>query len=145
MKVYSSLYRSAKGFTLLELMVTVVVIGVGLLGVLLSNTYIQRASEATYERVVATQDAHRVIELMRNTSANGNFPGNVTGAYPQGGTVAGFNNLPQENVTVTYVNPVADPLDITVTTTWRELGIRNTDTNGVPIRVQLRTLMTKRN
>lgn len=127
-----------KGFTLLELMIAVVVIGLGLLGMLLANTYIQTTSEAAHERMTATQDAHQVIELMRNVSATGNFPGNVTGAYPNGGTVSGFTNLSGEAVTVAYTDPTADPLDITVTASWLELGRRNVST-------QLRTLMTKRN
>ena len=126
-----------KGFTLLELMIAVVLMGLGLLGMLLANTYIQRTSEAAYERMVATQDAHRVIELMRNVSSNGNFPANVTGTYPSGAAVPGFTNLTGEQVVVAYANSLADPLDITVTTLWLELGRRNTT-------VQLRTLMTKR-
>ena len=72
--------------------------------------------------MVATQDAHRVLELMRNTSATGNFPGNVTNAYPPGGNIAGFNSLDGEQVAVTYADPTTDPLDITVTTSWREGG-----------------------
>ena len=136
--------RSAKknqilsgGFTLIELMIAVVVIGLGLLGMVMANTVIQTTSEAAYERMVATQDAHRTIELMRNASMTGNFPQNVTGAFPNGAAAAGFNNLTGEQVAVTYGNVQADPLDITVTTTWLERGRRNTST-------QLRTLMTKR-
>lgn len=125
------------GFTLLEVMIAVIVIGVGLLAMLLANTAIQRTSEAAYERMVATQDAHRVIELMRNTSLNGNFPGNVTATYPNGAAVPGFNNLTGEQVVVAYVNTTVDPLDLTITTHWLELGRRNTS-------LQLRTLMTRR-
>lgn len=129
--------RGMKGFTLFELMVAVVLIGVGLLGMLLANTYVQKTSEAANERIVATQDAHRVIELMRNASASGTFPANVTSAYPNGGTVPGFANLTGEQVVVTYASSSADPLDIMVTTNWLELGRRGTST-------QLRTLMTRR-
>ena len=107
------------------------------MGLLLANVNIQKVSDAGYERVVATQDAHRVLELIRNASASGNFPGNVTAVYPNGGIVRGFNNLNSEQIAVTYANPLANPLDITVTASWREGGRRSAS-------VQLRTLMTQR-
>ena len=125
-------------FTLLELMIALILVGMGLGGMLMANTYVQKTSEAAHERMVATQDAHRVIELMRNTSATGTFPNNVLVAYPAGGSVPGFTNLSGENVVVTYPAIGNDLLDILVTTNWLELGRRNTS-------AQLRTLMTKRN
>jgi len=129
--------KRARGFTLIELLVAVVVMGFGLLALLLANTYIQQASERAYERMVAVQDAGRAAELIRDASVNGNFPANVTAAFPNGGAVAGFNNLTAEQVVVNYRNTNADPLDITVTTTWLEQGRRNSS-------FQLRTLMTQR-
>lgn len=134
---YNSEPRGCAGFTLVELLISILLIAVGLLGMVLANTYIQKTSETAYERMVATQDAHRVIEMIRNVSQTGNFPSNVTGAFPSGAAVPGFSNLSGEAVVVTYANPAADPLDLTVTTTWREQGLRTTST-------QLRTLMTQR-
>lgn len=125
------------GFTLFELVVTLFIICTGMLGFILSNINIQKVSDYSYEKVVAAQDAHRVLELMRNASATGNFPRNVTSAFPNGSNVAGINNLSGEQVSVIYADPLADPLDITVTTNWREGGRRNTS-------FQLRTLMTQR-
>ena len=129
--------RRSKGFMLLEVMIALAVIGLGLLGVMLTNVNVQKMSELGYERVVATQDAHRVLELVRNASATGNFPSNVTQAFPNGGRIAGFSNLIGEQVVVTYANPTTDPLDIMVTASWLEGGRRNTS-------IQLRTLMTQR-
>ena len=122
---------------MIELMVSIIVIGFALLAVLLANTAIQQASERARERMIATQDAHRVVELIRNASVNGNFPANAVTAFPNGGAVAGFSNLTNEQVVASYANTAADPLNITVTTTWLELGRRN-------VSVQLRTLMTQR-
>ena len=127
----------AQGFALLEVLFGLFIVGLGLMGLLLANVNIQKVSDAGYERVVATQDAHRVLELIRNASASGNFPGNVTAVYPNGGIVRGFNNLNSEQIAVTYANPLANPLDITVTASWREGGRRSAS-------VQLRTLMTQR-
>ena len=127
-----------KGFTLVELMVSLGVLVVGLLGILLANTYTEKASQGAYERMVTLQDAHRAIELMRSASATGDFPTNVTSAFPNEARVTGFNNLSGEQVIVTYPDSKADPLDLTVTTSWKERGVRN-------FSIRLRTLMTKRN
>ena len=125
------------GFTLLEVLIAMMVLGFGLLAMLMGNTYTQQASERIYERMIAAQDASRVIEQMRDASINGNFPANVTTTFPNGVAVAGFNNLMGEQVVATYANPNADPLDITVTTSWLERGRRNTS-------LQLGMLMTQR-
>lgn len=113
------------------------VIAVGLLALLLANTTSRQMGEGASERVVALGDAQRVVELMRSTSATGAFPANVTAAYPNLAAVMGFNNLTNEQVSVSYADATADPLDITVTVGWRARGIRNAST-------RLRTLMTKR-
>lgn len=122
---------------MIELLVSIFVISIALLAMLLANSYIQKRSEQSYEELVATQDAHRAIELMRNTASTGTFPGNVIAAYPDGGAVAGYNNLRSEQVTVSYASTTSDPLDVTVTTNWSGQGVRNRT-------AQLRTLMTQR-
>lgn len=125
------------GFTMLELLIAILILGFGLLAVLLGNTYTQQASEKNYERMIAAQDASRVIESLRDASVNGNFPANVVAAYPNGVAVGGFNNLTNELISVNYTSTTSDPLDITVTTSWRERGRRN-------MSFQLKTLMTQR-
>ena len=118
-------------------MITMAVLVVTLLGFMGANTAVQQSSAAAFERAVAVQDANQVIERMRNTAAAGTFPANVTGLFPNGGAVNGFNTLTSELIIVTYVNPAANPLDATVTVRWLEKGVRNVDTS-------LRTLITQR-
>ena len=129
--------KQSKGFTLLELMIAMFILTVGLLGILLTNTTSKNASVRMNERILALQDAQRVIELMRSTSSVGNFPGNVTNAYPNGSPILGFDTLTNEAISVDYTDIEADPLDVTVNVTWSELGTRDATT-------QLRTLITQR-
>lgn len=136
-------HQVSEGFTFVELLPSIVVIGLALLGMLAANTYIQRTSDLAHEQMVAMLHAHRVIERMREASSTGAFPSNVTSAFPNGialsdfTSVAGEQVLTGEQVVVTYADSNSDPLDITVRTDWQALGARSAT-------VQLRTLMTQR-
>ncbi len=134
MRIYP---KNQKGFTFVELMIALFIVALVITGYIGANVVIQRNSEEAFERTAATQDAHRVIERMRNTAQTGTFPGNVTAAFPQGDAVAGFANLTGEQVTVAYVSTTADPLDATVTVAWTS-GTQRAMTTA------LRTLITQR-
>lgn len=130
-----------KGFTFIEVLYASAILVVALLAILGANTYIRRANQATYERTVATQEAHSVLEQMRdmaNLLQPNTFPRNVTNTWQGRPTQIGNAYLPNGSYTVAFIDPNADPLDAIVTVTWRELGVRNAS-------VQLRSLLTRRN
>ena len=147
--------QSETGFTLVEVMITVAVVALALLGLGGASILIQQKSVGLFERSVAIQDTNQVLERMRQivndpctccgtTACTGvgtctSFPSCLTAQYPNNGTVAGFSNLTSESVAVSYVSSTANPLDATVTTTWTERGVR---TNS---REAIRTYITKRN
>ena len=128
---------SEKGLTLIEMMITILVMAGVLISILTANSAISQTSEGVYQRLFAVQDANQVIERMRNTAVTGAFPGNVTAVYPNNGTVAGFSTLTNETVTVVYANAASNPLDVTVTVSYSENGRRTTNT-------ALRSLITQR-
>ncbi len=130
-------FQNEKGFTLVEVMITAFVVVTILVGFLGSATAIQSANQAAYERNIALQDANQVIEQLRNTAATGTFPSNVTTAYPNGGTVAGYTSLTNEAVRVTYASTTANPLDVRVTVSYSENGNRT-------MSVSLRSYITQR-
>ena len=111
------LHRKA-GFTLIELMIALVVVTVVIVSYIGANILAQRNTEEMHERTLAIQDANRVIEQMRNISRTGTFPGNVLTAYPNNSTPSRFRNLDQEAITISYVSPTANPLDVTITVAW---------------------------
>lgn len=129
--------RRTDGFTLIELMITMAVIVLALVGYIGANSAIQRSDEAAFERSVALQDANRVLEQIRNAAASGTFPQNVTSAFPNASTVAGFTSLTNQQVLVSYADTSADPLDVTVTVTWQRSGLRS-------VSAALRSLVTQR-
>ena len=134
------LNQAERGFTFIELLITIGVVALALLAVVGTNMTIQQTSEVAFERTTALQDANEVIEQMRNAAsgAPAAFQATVmnagTAAVATAGTLPASHN---EVITITYVDTAADPLDATVTVSWNERGLR-------PVSVSIRTLFTRR-
>lgn len=124
-----------RGLTLVEAVIAMAVVALAILACIAANIKVQHSAEATFERMAAIQDAHQVLEQMRNAANNGSFPTNVTSAF--NGNVTGFSNLSDEQMEVTYADANANPLDTTVTVTWQENGLRT-------VSKSLRSLITPR-
>lgn len=129
--------REERGFTLVEVMITMAV-SVLFIGFLLgSNILIQKANTISHQKTLALQDATQVLERIRNASENGLFPNNVLAAFPNNGTVAGFSNMTDETVQVRYVSTTANPLDVQITVNW-------TDESNHPVSYSLNSLVAQR-
>ncbi len=115
--------RETKGFTLIEVVVSTFVLAVGilsLLGTFLSGLILVESSR---NRSVAAADARAVFEEMRRLS--GTSLAQVTAQnWSTWGRNAGLTALPNEQITVAFRNPAADPVEATVTVRWQE---RNRD------------------
>ncbi|GEM_PF-1524371 len=117
--VSSFLKGNAKGFTLIEVVVSTLIVAVGivaLLGAFLSGLILVESGRGT---AVASADARAVFEEMRRLSAGGIGP--VTArdwaAWSRG---AGLTTLQNEAVSVRFRNPAVDPVEATVTVSWSE-------------------------
>lgn len=127
--------KNEKGFTLIEIMITTIVVALVILGFVGATTSVQKVNQAAYERSVSFQDANRVVEQMRDAAASGTFPSNVTSSFS--GAVSGFSSLTNQTVTVSYADASADPLDATVTVSYLENGTRAVSNS-------IRTFITQR-
>ncbi|MBN1688746.1 MAG: hypothetical protein JW893_06560 [Candidatus Omnitrophica bacterium] len=129
------------GFTLVEVVFTVCIVVVALLGIMSANTTAERSSEAAFEKSLAAQDANRVIELLRDAANTGSSPAFQTDVQnAESAAIAAAASMPaglNESITVNYDDVSADPLDITVTVSWDMNGVRT-------VSIALRTLLTKR-
>ncbi len=107
-----------RGFTLVELLLALMVTVPALLTLMGLIAYNTRVAETSRGIMAAMQDAHTVIERMRDVSEQG--LDQVTTTYPDGEAVAGFASLPNEQIIVDYTDTGVDPLAVTVTVTWRD-------------------------
>jgi len=124
--------NTPEGFTLIELMIALVVVSVVIVGYVGANIMAQRNTEDMHERTVAIQDANRLIERMRSAGRDAvSFPADLVAEFPQYPDPITefneasqtekpvFNNLTNEKTTVAYDNPGENPLDATITITWK--------------------------
>ena len=109
-----------KGFTIIEVLFAIAILVPVCFAVIGINFYMTRAADSARMTITALQDAHTVIERIRDASRQG--LNRVTTNFPDGQAVPGFANLTNEQIVVDYANPAADPLATTVTATWTDGG-----------------------
>ena len=130
---------SKKGFSLIELMISAAILIAALLPVLVLFYNYLVVMEISRNTTIAVNDASFVLESMRSTDPF--TTNNVVAAYPAGVDLAdriGPRKLRNETVVVSYQNPAADPLVITMTVSWQdEVKIRNRSFSAT-------TMMTQR-
>jgi prepilin-type N-terminal cleavage/methylation domain-containing protein len=106
-----------QGFTLVEIMMVCILLA----GVIVSFFYMIQVGFALVEKlstsVIALNDAGSIIENMRNIDPLS--VANLTTAYPDGASIAGFAHLNNEAVTVNYEDLSADPIKVYVRVTWQ--------------------------
>lgn len=64
---------SAAGFTLIEVMIAVLVMGIGLLAFALLQTMNVRFTKSAQQRTVATNLAYEIIDIMRSQRSRGSY------------------------------------------------------------------------
>jgi len=130
--------NNKKAFTLAELMIaTAVMVGVAVPVLWLFLNYLI-LMDMNKNTTIAINDASCILENIRNVDPF--TPSNVTVNYPQGQDLSGRigpKKLRNEAIYVTYQNPGADPLTITVTVNWQdEVKIRNRSLSFATIMTQ---------
>jgi len=80
--------RGMRGLSLIEVLVSVVVIGIGLLGIAAMQSLALRGAQSSLESSQATIQTNAIIEAMRANSVNANAYNGTWAAPPAGATVA---------------------------------------------------------
>lgn len=116
-----------KGFSLMEVMFAMLIFAVASVWLMGFYASTARLNEQSRNLTQAMNDAKILMEAIRDTAQTGGLTGaaGVTGVFPAGqdlGPANGLTGLRNERVAVTYANPAADPLSVTVQVTWDEFG-----------------------
>jgi hypothetical protein len=79
------------------------------------------------QRNTAIRNCTTVISQMREVRDDNvdNFPDAITAEWPDAGMIDGAGTLPQETIDVDYVNPNANPIEVTVRSQWVDLRGRS--------------------
>jgi prepilin-type N-terminal cleavage/methylation domain-containing protein len=122
--------KKTQAFTLVELMVTVFILSVSMAALMEGFAALLYLVDTSREETVASADLRNMLERIKATSfdqtttrfPNGTIDGPVSARY---WTLIGNYTLKNENVTVSYVNPAVDPLEIRVMVQWRDTRGKN--------------------
>lgn len=139
--------RVSGGFTLIEVTVSMLLVAIGMVALWSAIVSGLMLVESGRNLTQANGDARIVLEEMRRLAATALTQVTATNwvnwaADPNGGNLTNPQTrtnpppLSNEAVSVTYVNPLADPLTATVTLSWVE--------KGRPKSIPITTLLTRR-
>jgi len=108
------------GFSLVELMISAAILVAAILPIFMLFYYYLITMETSRNTTIAVSDAASILESMRSTnpftiaSVVNNYSGDVTGK------IGYITKLKTEVVTVSYSDPNADPLEVTVRVDWND-------------------------
>lgn len=113
------------GFTLVEVLVSMSIIvfsAVAIIQFYLSSIYL---SQVNKEEAIATTHLTNIMEAIKCTPFNNitvDFPNGVAGGTTNNNytNLVGGYVLGNEQITVSYINPNSDPLEITASATWKD-------------------------
>jgi len=110
-------WTRAGGFTLLEVMIALAVLTVSLLGCYAMILSCVTLSHTSRETNIAMFDLEAALEQVISTPFD-----DIPIAFPDGEPVAEFNglHLADELITISYVDPDAEPLEIAAAIAWTD-------------------------
>ncbi len=124
--------RRAAGFSLIEVLVTMVVVALGLLGFAALQTNSLKSNRVAMQRSTATIMASDIMDRIRANRSNAADYALTLGEDPTTGTVAGDDldawrgnlstSLPQGTGSVGVAGDAAGGFDVTVTVQWSEVA-----------------------
>ncbi len=117
-----------KGLTLAELMITVFILTVGILSAMVFYINAMRATEYAGDITEATSHAEYVLEEMYTQPSLANIT-----AMNWVNWVIPVKSLPAEQISVSFVNALTDPMDVTVNVIWT----RHQRQSSVTLRTQM--------
>jgi prepilin-type N-terminal cleavage/methylation domain-containing protein len=122
--------RNSAGFTLIELTVAIAIFAIVLGTAAQALVSYHATIHLQHQRNVATQNCKAILSQMRNVrnQAGAQFPNIITGTWADGQPVEGAGTMRGEQVVVTYTDVNANPLEVTVRSTFPDMRGRQVTT-----------------
>ncbi len=135
----SAKWTATAGMTLLEVTFAMASLAIVMAGAAQGLVTYHEHMELQRQRTTAMESCRTVISQMRTIrDANINdFPNAILAVFPDETAVAGFGALTNQQVTVDYADPGANPLAANVICTWSDL-------RGRPVTFTMTSLITDR-
>jgi prepilin-type N-terminal cleavage/methylation domain-containing protein len=115
--------QSQGGLTLVEIMITILILSVGILSSLLYFTTISASNELARNLTTATTHAEYILEEMRLRPSLSNITGTDWHTWASGQSIL---SLGSETINVTYTNATAVPLAVSTVVSWQgRTGAKN--------------------
>lgn len=129
--------QKKEGFTLVELVVAMSIFTVVLGATAQALVSYYAALDLQNQRNTAIRNCTTVISQMRELRDDNpnDFPDAITAEWPDSAVIDGAGTLHQEQIDVDYVNPNANPLEVTVRSRWVDL-------QGRPMSLSVTTMLT---
>jgi len=132
-------WSGTTGLTLLEVTFAMASLAIVMAGAAQTLVTYHEHMELQRQRTNALESCRTVISQIRTIrDANTNdFPNAIFAVFPDDMAVPGFTALTNQQVSVDYTNPAANPLEVTVNCTWSDL-------RGRPVNFNLTSMITDR-
>lgn len=121
-------HSGRKGFTLIEIAITTLILAVAFISLMLALTYGMVLLESSRNMTQAGVDARALIEEMRRTCTSGGLAQVTATNWTTWGSTNGLTALDNEAIAVSYVDAAADPLEVTITVSWTERSRNRSET-----------------
>ncbi|MFA5060303.1 MAG: prepilin-type N-terminal cleavage/methylation domain-containing protein [Candidatus Omnitrophota bacterium] len=108
-----------RGLSLAELLVAVFILAIGVLSAVMFFANAIASTEFANNITIATSHAEHILEEMRTRSSLSNITSTNWSTWGQDD---GMITLPSETISVTYTNPLANPLEAAVAIGWTKSG-----------------------
>ena len=114
-----------KGMTLIEVLLSIFIAAVVLVGVIEAMLYLTALSSSSKNRALVFQDMQMTMERISGTQLSSlptTFPAGAVPAAFVANVLRGYK-IPTESVTIAYPNgTVGNPLEVVITGQWTERG-----------------------
>ncbi len=122
--------KTLKGFTLMEILVSLLILSIGIVGILLFLSRSMSAIDFANDSIVASSHGEYILEEMRTRDSLANI---ISTNWENFALEENLDTLPSESINIYFPTPANDPLEIQATIEWT----RNSRQNNIILTTEM--------